>query len=70
MQSSYKEKICIYCLYSLVSNKRPQPAYQFSEIFPTPTDLIWTPPFINLGKVLFQQLKNIKKQVVCKGYFD
>ena len=55
-----------FAMYYLVLSKRPSPAYQFSEIFPTPTDLIWTPPLINLGKFLFQQLQNIQSILSIK----
>ena len=60
----------IECHYSLVLNKRPPPAYWFSENFPTPRDLIWTPPLIVLENFLFQQLQNIQKYTANKGYFD
>ena len=48
---------------------RHSPAYLFLKIFPNPGPNL-DPPIINLGKFLFQQLQNIHKYTVNKGYFD
>ena len=56
-------KQCIFTLWCLIN---VPPLINFRKIFPPP-DLIWTPPLINLGKFLFQQLQNIQKYTVNKG---
>ena len=55
--------------YSLVLNKRPPRLLIFGN-FSHPPDLIWTPPLIDLWKFLFQQLQNIQKYTVNKGYLN
>ena len=55
--------------YSLVLNKRP-PRLLILRSFSHPRTLFGPPPLIDLWKFLFQQLQNIQKYTVNKGYFD
>ena len=53
--------------YSLVLNKSPPPRLLIFGNFSHPPDLIWTPPLINFGKFLVQQLQNIQSILPIKG---
>ena len=61
------DALLLFRMYYLVLGKRPSPAYQFSEIFTTPTDLIWTPHLLIWQNFCFSNCKIFKSILSLRG---